>query len=496
MQAEEAKSVQLVPTGMTKDGFYLKDSDDSDVDEEQVLNRKQRKALKNQQKSKGKAPWQGAAIKDEWNSDDGSDWSDEEILTFQKNTPKQSTPAGASIRSVQTKSTAKTSLGKDHHGLEHKVSNSLQKQEVKIDDDRKRVKDKADRATIDNCLDPRTLYVLDKMVINKKINKLEGCISTGKEANVYHATGNTDLSDHELRPLEPDEEGNPTASRLYAVKIFKTSILIFKDRERYVEGEFRFRKGHCKGNPRKMVKLWAEKEVRNLKKIGHTNGLIKVPHPWIFKNNIIVMDFIGTGDDAAPRLKDAGLSEWTNAYEQTLLVIRRMYQRCKLVHADLSEYNLLWHEGEIWVIDVSQAVETEHPMALDFLRRDCGIINDFFIKKNVNTITTKDTFYFTTSINIENDDETDTLTDLLNRAVQRNEKEKEEDRVQDAVFKQIYIPRTLHEFSLEDIVTLQRENRGDELNKLTHLSLEGARFESLEELQQDKEMEELKNDQS
>ena len=53
----------------------------------------------------------------------------------------------------------------------------------------------------------------------------------------------------------------------FAVKIFKTSILIFKDRERYVNGEFRFRKGHCKGNPRKKVKLWAEKEVRNLKRI-------------------------------------------------------------------------------------------------------------------------------------------------------------------------------------------------------------------------------------
>jgi len=39
----------------------------------------------------------------------------------------------------------------------------------------------------------------------------------------------------------------------FAIKIFKTSILVFKDRERYVEGEFRFRKGHCKSNPRKMV---------------------------------------------------------------------------------------------------------------------------------------------------------------------------------------------------------------------------------------------------
>ena len=49
-----------------------------------------------------------------------------------------------------------------------------------------------------------------------------------------------------------------------AIKIYKTSILIFKDRERYVAGDFRFRHGYNKSNPRKMVAMWAEKERRNL----------------------------------------------------------------------------------------------------------------------------------------------------------------------------------------------------------------------------------------
>lgn len=111
----------------------------------------------------------------------------------------------------------------------------------------------------------------------------------------------------------------------YAVKIFKTSILIFKDRERYVSGEFRFRHGHCKGNPRKMVKLWAEKEVRNLKRIGLSEGLIKVPVPHILKNNIIVMDFLGENGKAAPRLRDADIADWRGIYDQTILMIRRLY---------------------------------------------------------------------------------------------------------------------------------------------------------------------------
>lgn len=139
--------------------------------------------------------------------------------------------------------------------------------------------------------------------------------------------------------MEPYPEGTPFTE--YAVKIFKTSILVFKDRERYVAGEYRFRNGHCKGNPRKMVKLWAEKEVRNLKRISLCDA-IKCPVPRIFKNNVILMDFIGKDGVAAPRLKDAPIEDWNDAYEQCLMAIRNMFQVSKLVHADLSEYNLLW----------------------------------------------------------------------------------------------------------------------------------------------------------
>lgn len=107
--------------------------------------------------------------------------------------------------------------------------------------------------------------------------------------------------------MEPYPEGTPFKE--YAIKIFKTSILVFKDRERYVQGEYRFRNGHCKGNPRKMVKLWAEKEVRNLKRLSLVNA-IKCPVPHIFKNNVILMDFIGENGNAAPRLKDAPVENW------------------------------------------------------------------------------------------------------------------------------------------------------------------------------------------
>lgn len=166
------------------------------------------------------------------------------------------------------------------------------------------------------------MLVIDKMMANDKLNAFSGCISTGKEANVYLASGSMELSTREM--FQPDAEGNLPVKE-YAVKVFKTSILIFKDRERYVTGEFRFRRGHCKGNPRKMVKLWAEKEVRNLKRLAMTEGVIKCPIPHTFKNNIIVMDFIGENGDAAPRLKDAHVEDWSDVYEEVLIIIRRMY---------------------------------------------------------------------------------------------------------------------------------------------------------------------------
>lgn len=50
----------------------------------------------------------------------------------------------------------------------------------------------------------------------------------------------------------------------FAIKIYKTSILVFKDRERYINGDYRFRHGFNKSNPRKMVAMWADKERRNL----------------------------------------------------------------------------------------------------------------------------------------------------------------------------------------------------------------------------------------
>jgi RIO kinase 1 len=45
-----------------------------------------------------------------------------------------------------------------------------------------------------------------------------------------------------------------------------------------------------------------------------------------------------------------------------------MYNKAKLVHGDLSEYNILYYKNKIYFIDVSQSVEHDHMNALGILQ--------------------------------------------------------------------------------------------------------------------------------
>ena len=80
------------------------------------------------------------------------------------------------------------------------------------------------------------------------------------------------------------------------MKIYKTSILSFKDRARYIKGEHRFEAGFSR-NPRKMVQLWAEKEYRNLKRIHQC--LIPCPKPIFVRQNVLLMTLIGCGSSSS-----------------------------------------------------------------------------------------------------------------------------------------------------------------------------------------------------
>ena len=77
-----------------------------------------------------------------------------------------------------------------------------------------------------------------------------------------------------------------------------------------------------------------------------------------------------------------------------------MYEKCNLIHADLSEYNMLWHENNLYFIDVSQSVEPRHPHALEFLYRDCRNVTSFFEKFGVEVLSAENLFNDVSKLNI------------------------------------------------------------------------------------------------
>ncbi|KAA8644027.1 hypothetical protein EYZ11_005114 [Aspergillus tanneri] len=335
--------------------------------------------------------------------------------------------------------------------------------------------DRADRATSEQVLDPRTRMILLQMINRNVVSEIHGCLSTGKEANVYYSL------------LFPGDDDAAPVHR--AIKVYKTSILVFKDRDKYVTGEFRFRQGYSKSNNRSMVKLWAEKEMRNLRRI-HSAG-IPCPEPIQLRLHVLVMGFLGSSKGvAAPRLKDVEFdipnphTKWREIYIELLGYMRVMYQTCRLVHADLSEYNMLYHKNKLHIIDVSQSVEHDHPRSLEFLRMDIKNISDFFRRKNVDVLPEQTVFQFIISANGPTSPmpsepmlgAIDKLFTMREETLDDEQQTAAEREVDTAVFRQQYIPQTLEQvYDFERDAEKVHAGKGSDLVYRDLLADEGSR---------------------
>lgn len=197
--------------------------------------------------------------------------------------------------------------------------------------------------------------------------------------------------------------------------------------------------------------------MRNLKRLVAAG--IPCPTPVEVRDNVLVMTFLGDKEGwGSPRLKDAQIpaSEYPPLYEELLHNIRKMFHTCRLVHADLSEYNILYHEGHLYIIDVSQSVEHDHPSAFDFLRNDLRNVEDFFGRAEVKTLGLRRCFEFITREKLaskEGEDDGMVLKQWLEEAQPEEDTEDQEEKGEgreeaaheDEVFMRSYIPRTLNE---------------------------------------------------
>lgn len=289
-------------------------------------------------------------------------------------------------------------------------------------------RDKKDLATIQQVFDKVTLKTINKFIVNKIFTKLEDCISTGKEAVVFNAS-------------DPSGEVN------YAVKVYKTMVMDFKDREEYISGEYRFRhKGKNKRtNPHKLVRDWAEKEFRNYKRLQAAG--INSPKALHLKHNVLVMELVGEKGQVAPRLRDVPLKteEYCDVYIEVMKIMRHMFIKARLVHGDFSEYNLLYHKGQVVLIDVSQSVEDNHPMAIEFLKRDIYNTNEYFKKHGVIVFKLRDVFKFITDSSLKEESEDDAINTMIDGVKDLDEEYVDQDA---EVFMGVNIPRSLHDMDL------------------------------------------------
>lgn len=245
-------------------------------------------------------------------------------------------------------------------------------------------------ATAEMGVDERTRLLLYKLINNQVLEQVNGIISTGKEAIILHADSDPSYTGTQIIPKE------------CAIKIFKTTLNEFKQRDRYIKDDYRFKDRFSKQNNRVVINMWAEKEMHNIMRMQKVG--INCPDVIVLKKHILVMSFIGDNHNPAPKLKDARLTEaeLSVAYEEVSDMMYKMYNEAKLVHADLSEYNILWYDGKCWFIDVAQSVEPGHPSALEFLMRDCNNIITFFTRRGLPNLRTKEElFEHITSLNAQ-----------------------------------------------------------------------------------------------
>jgi RIO kinase 2 len=175
-------------------------------------------------------------------------------------------------------------------------------------------------------------------------------IGVGKEADVYDALA-------------------PGGNRI-AVKFHRLGRISFRQTRR--------KRGYTKDHASWLFQshLAAEKEFQALKLV-YKNG-VAVPVPISQNRHVVAMGMI----------EGAQLSKWRKmpnpekVFKEILRNVKKAYLKANVIHADLSEYNIILKpDMHILIIDWPQYVMANHPNATELLQRDLSNIVTFFSRK-------------------------------------------------------------------------------------------------------------------
>ncbi len=191
-------------------------------------------------------------------------------------------------------------------------------------------------------------YTITNLAIlrrKKYFDTLDFVISTGKEADVYRATAGDGYR---------------------AIKIYKIETTKFKSFEKYLIGDPRFE--YLKGNRRALINYWCKKEYSNL--LDAYSVGVRVPRPYKFFKNILIMEFIGENGMPAPRLHDFVPENIDEVLNKVYQYIKTLKEQANIVHGDINEFNILILKNEPVIIDIAQGVKKGHPMYEELWERD------------------------------------------------------------------------------------------------------------------------------
>ena len=208
-----------------------------------------------------------------------------------------------------------------------------------------RRKETEQRKLLDEFFDHATLVAISRLVTQGQFDSLDFPISTGKEGGVFRATGS---------------EG------YRAVKVYRIGNAVFRRLPAYALEELK--RESSERNYARLVFAWTRREHTILRRMRA--AAVPCPEVYGYLRNVLVMEFIGTDGLPAPRLQDAAVDDPDSLARGLEEAIRRMVVDARLVHGDLSPYNVLYHDGRPVLIDVAQSVGVDHPQAAALLRRD------------------------------------------------------------------------------------------------------------------------------
>lgn len=216
-----------------------------------------------------------------------------------------------------------------------------------------------DKKTEDEVFDKYTLSAFERLISKRIIDTLDFPISTGKEGNVFRAT-------------TPEK-------KFVAVKVYRVSTSTFKHISNYIIGDPRFRSIHK--SRKDIIYAWTKKEFKNLQRLKKINVL--APKPIVSLKNILIMEYLGDKNKTAPLLKDVKLNNPKKTFETVIDNMINMYKKAKLVHGDLSAFNILYYKNKPYFIDLGQSVLLEHANSDDLLKRDIENILKYFKRYNI-----------------------------------------------------------------------------------------------------------------